>query len=158
MTRERKQTQPTARKTHTGTRANLCPSDGATLDPHGYCWTGGGYPVLRWWWDTQSKDPHWTRITASCTFTCPICRQGLSWDGGCLSCYGSQTAVDKRTWTFPGDSYVLQDRHWVREHGPCKASTPEQVKAGSASVKLVMDGTLTAAEGLVRLRKDGVIA
>lgn len=135
-------------------RANLCPADGATLDPHGYCWTGGGYPLMRWWWD---KD-RWTRITAACTFACPVCGQGLSWDGGCLSCYGSTTAHDKRTWTFPGDSYVLSACHWVREHGPCVASTPEQVKAGSAVVKLVMDGTLTAAEGMVRLKRDGVIA
>lgn len=137
-------------------RANLCPSDGATLDPHGYCWQGGGYPQLRWWWDDNKTE--WTRITASCTFVCPLCRQALGWDGACLSCYGSPTVQDKRTWTFPGDSYVLHENHWVREHGPCSASTPEQVKAGSGIVKRIMDGALTAADGFARLKADGVMA
>jgi len=87
-------------------------SCGAYLDEHGYCLTGGGYPIIY-----------------TCHFVCPFCRHSLSWDGGCTNCKGSHTPSDRLTWTFPGDRYEVQYGHWVQVEGPAKATSPENVKA-----------------------------
>ena len=82
-----------------------CYIDGEMLQGDGFCVRGGGYP-----------------LNLVCHFACPYCRGPLGWDGGCGRCFGSLTSTDRRTWTFPGDRYELDDergqprgdgKHWV---------------------------------------------
>lgn len=69
--------------------AATCPVDGARLQADGFCPVGSGY-----------------RVDMACPFVCPHCRRPLSWDGGCLSCFGTTTGK-REDWTFPGHRYAL---------------------------------------------------
>ncbi len=109
---------------------SVCPADGARLQADGWCPTGNGYLAHM-----------------SCPFVCPICRQPLSWDGGCEHCHGCTTGA-REDWTFPGDRYELEAGHWRKIlAGPRRACTQEENAAGARTL-----GVLLAAAPVLALR------
>ncbi len=112
-------------------RPRPCWYDGTALDAQGFCSRGGGFP-----------------FGLSYPWSCPICRRTLEWDGACLSCHGSTTPADRRTWSFPGDRYERWDdqgrpigdgQHWVKVLvAPRAACTPEVNQAESAMLARVL--------------------
>jgi hypothetical protein len=112
-----------------------CWFDGARLDAQGYCPTGQGFP-----------------LGIRCPFFCPICQHRLEWSGACNSCFGSKTASDQTTWTFPGARYETHDedgkpigdgQHRVKIAEPGRAAcTPAENHAGFAEVRRILTGAM----------------
>lgn len=99
----------------------ICPADGARLQADGWCPQGNGYLAHM-----------------ACPFACPICRQLLSWDGGCEHCHGCTTG-EREDWTFPGDRYELDAGHWQKIlAGPRRACTREENAAGARTLAAIL--------------------
>jgi hypothetical protein len=75
-------------------KPSQCATDGALLDPNGFCHAGHGFAP-----------------SADCPFTCPFCRHPLAWSGACEACHGCTTGR-RDDWTFPGQRYDFQAGHW----------------------------------------------
>ena len=100
-----------------------CPADGGRLQADGWCETGQGYFEHM-----------------SCPFPCPICRQPLSWNGGCDTCKGC-TSGNREDWTFPGERYEFEGAHWRRVAGleaGRRACTVEENMAGARAVRDIL--------------------
>lgn len=106
---------------------DACPVDGGALIEGGWCVEGHGYPVAR-----------------ACPFVCARCRVPLLWDGGCVSCHGSETPDTPSTRRFEGDRYELERGHWRKvAEGPRPCSTDAEIAAGLARLKTNLSGVLS---------------
>ena len=118
----------------------------------GWCTPGAGFPVaytvpaIVTWPGGQDQRVLLARRT-DCSFACPICREPLTWDGGCDECHGSKTPSDRTTWTFPGDRYgdyeetedgqmlAGDGHHRFAERGPRPVATEAEALAAFAAIK-----------------------
>ena len=90
----------------------------------------------RYVWRQEGREPF--TLATPCPYACPTCRHALSWNGGCLTCYGSANSGDRDTWTFPGDRYERDSYHWVKVDGPRRAVSPlENMQAAHILARLV---------------------
>ena len=115
-----------------------CLYDGATLDEHGYCWQGSGFPY-----------------GPRCYFVCPLCRGQLAWDGGCGSCLGTGETMrlkqPREAWRVPGDEYRIVKGHWVKMQGASSATSLEGTKRNMRLVLSILSGDLRPADAALRL-------
>jgi len=121
---------PPGEKPEAGALVVQCWLDRATLAPDGRCDLTGGYPV------PKDGSP------LKCPFSCPHCRGGLSWDGGCARCFGAPSGK-REDWTFPGDRYEVNQGHRVSVGGAGRrACSPDENQRSSllAGVRVTPKG------------------
>lgn len=87
----------------------------------------GGMLDARGWCDRASGFTHLAR----CPYVCPLCRQPLTWEGGCGRCHGCTTGR-REDWAFPGDRYEVTDGHYRKVCGPRQACSPAENILGLA--------------------------
>ena len=137
-----------------------CPHCNVPLDETGFCWKGGGYPMQQnSGLGVQIAHESWAMKGAVypsiSPFSCPLCRSGLTWGGGCPRCFGTKTITIPDSRTFPGAPHKLDGFHWVAtgEDAGQRVVPLVQAKKCFKIVHSVLCGDLSPADGLAAVNK-----